>query len=513
MVEVVSISQMKAIEQAADGLGLSYAQMMENAGYSAFKNIEEKIGFDSRKCAVFCGKGNNGGDGLVLARYATKVGAEVTIILTEGYPKTENAVINIEKIKEMNIPILSTDFNASAINEKLENIDIIIDAIYGTGYRGSLSEQDKRVFKQINNAVAAIFSLDVPSGMNGDTGEYDEDCIKADFTVTFDSIKPCHIIPNSSEKCGQVEVVDIGVPEEVRRGHFFRAGVITEDMFKEALPERTDNGHKGTFGHVLNIAGSVPYRGAAILSSKAAAVSGAGYVTLMSIPEVCQATAGYMPEITYMQQDKDENGFIKLPKFSSIYDKLRKANVISIGCGMGKPKDRASFISDLISLQNKPVVLDADGLNSLMGTPEILNKSVCPVVITPHPGEMARLLGITTEEVEKNRYQTAYTTAVKYGVTVVLKGHNTIVASPDGDVLINCTGNSGLSKAGSGDVLTGMITGFIAQGIDIKKACIAAVYMHGKTAEKCGKRLSKHSMQPSDLFYDMSEIFNEIENA
>lgn len=512
MVEVVSILQMKAIEQAADKLGLSYEQMMENAGYAAFKNIDSKIGLASRKCAVFCGKGNNGGDGLVLARYASEAGADVTVILTEGYPQTENALKNIEKIKQMEIPILSTDFNTSAINDRLSDIDVIIDAIYGTGYRGHLSEKDKKVFRQINNAVAAIFSLDVPSGMNGDTGEYDEDCVQADFTITFDSTKPCHIIPQSSEKCGQVEVVDIGVPEEVRKGLFFRAGIITEAMFKEALPERTDSGHKGTFGHVINIAGSIPYRGAAILSSKAAAVSGAGYVTLMSVPEVCNALAVYMPEITYIQQDKDENGFIKFPKFSSVMDKFGKANVISVGCGMGKPKERVSFISDLIQLQENPVVLDADGLNALIGNSEILGRARCPIVITPHPGEMARLLGVTTEEVEKNRYQTAYTTAFKYGITVVLKGHNTIIATPDGDVLINCTGNSGLSKAGSGDVLTGLIAGFIAQGMNIKDACVAAVYMHGKAAEECGKRLSKHSMQPSDLFADISKMFNEIEN-
>lgn len=512
MVEVVSSSQMKVIEKNTDELGVSYAQMMENAGYRAFETILNKVGFASRKCVIFCGSGNNGGDGLVLARYAFEAGADVTVVLVGGYPKSEIASLNMEKVKKLDIPVLSSDFNGYAINEALSNVDIIIDAIYGTGFHGLLSANDKIFFKQINDAVAAIFSLDIPSGVNCDSGEFDDDCINADFTITFDSTKPCHIIPSSAEKCGEVEVVDIGIPEIARKGLFANTTIITDAIFKDIIPIREQNGHKGTFGKVVNISGSNMYMGASVLSCLGSICSGAGYVTLISGMNVCKNTATHIPEITYLYLDTDEYGFIKLPKIFNVINILDKAQAIAIGCGLGKAGDLSRFIGDLIEMQKNPVIIDADGINSLCGNIDILSKAKCPVIITPHPGEMARLLECSIEEVENDRYKKAIETAVRYGITVVLKGHNTLVALPNGEMFVNCTGNSGLSKAGSGDILTGVIAGFCAQGIPVDKAAIAGVYIHGLAAERCSKRLSQHSMRPSDIIYDMGTIFNELEN-
>ncbi|MEG1044421.1 MAG: NAD(P)H-hydrate dehydratase [Oscillospiraceae bacterium] len=512
MVEVVSSSQMKLIEQNASDFGLTYSTMMENAGYSAFKMMLNKVGFAARNCIIFCGCGNNGGDGLVIARYAFDAGANVSIVLVGGYPKTELAIANMEKIKSLNIPVFSADFNGSAITELMYNVDIIIDAIYGTGYHGSLSDTNRELFKQINNAVAAIFSLDIPSGINGDTGECDEDCIKSDFTITFDSIKPCHIIPGSVENCGRIEVVDIGIPENARDGLYSKATIVTESIFEDLIPKRDQMGNKGTYGRMINIAGSDIYPGAAILSSMGAIASGVGYVTLLSNNNVCNAVLTHIPEATYLHLASDEYGFIKAPKLYNIMDLLEKSNSIAVGCGLGKVNELSKFIVDLIELQNNPVILDADGINALNGNINILSRAKCPLMITPHPGELARLLGCTVEAIENDRYHKASSLAQQMGIVVVLKGHNTLIASPDGEVYINCTGNSGLSKAGSGDVLTGLIGGFCAQGMEPKNAAIAAVYLHGLAGEKCSKRLSQHSMKPSDLIYDIGSIFNELEN-
>ncbi len=512
MVEVVSVLQMKMIENRANEMGISCEEMMENAGRAAFENILSKLGFNNRKCAVICGRGNNGGDGLVLARYAVKAGADVTVIFADEYPKTEIAEKNLEIIKSENIPVLSYDFNTSAVEKKFDDVDIIIDAVYGTGFHGKLTKENKNLFKLINNAVAAVVSLDVPSGVNGDTGEFDEECVDADFTITFDSIKPCHIMPHSAEKCGQIDVVDIKIPEEARKNLFSRVDISNYDKVKETIPQRSDFGHKGNFGKVLNIAGSASYTGAAVLSSKAAAVSGAGYVTLMSISLVCSTVAGHIPEVTYFRTESDNYGSIKFPKTDDVTDLINKSDVISIGCGLGKAKDLDIFLKDLLEKQENPVVIDADGINCLAENIDILKEAKCPVVITPHEGEMARLLKCTAEEVHKDRFNKAVSFAKEYGITVVLKGHNTIIASPNGDICINCTGNSGLSKAGSGDVLTGLIAGLIAQGVSASEAAFAGAYIHGAAGDMCSKRLSKHCMQPSDIFEDLGEIFRDIEN-
>ncbi|MEG2915797.1 MAG: NAD(P)H-hydrate epimerase, partial [Oscillospiraceae bacterium] len=333
MVEVVSSSQMKLIERNASDFGVTYEKMMENAGYSAFKMLLDKVGFASRNCIIFCGCGNNGGDGLVLARYAYDAGANVIVVLVGGYPKTEISIANMEKIKLLNIPIFSSDFNGSAITEALSNVDIIIDAVYGTGFHGSLSDNNRDLFKQINNAVAAVFSLDVPSGINCDTGESDIDCIKADFTIAFDSIKPCHIIPSSVESCGMVEIVDIGIPENARDGLYSKATIMTQAIFENLISKRDQTGNKGTFGRMINIAGSDTYPGSAVLSSMGGIASGVGYVTLLSNNSVCNTVAAHIPEATYLRLESDEYGFIKMPSLYSIIELFNKSKAIAIGCG------------------------------------------------------------------------------------------------------------------------------------------------------------------------------------
>ena len=512
MVEIVSLSQMKLIENNANELGLSYEQMMENAGYSAFKSILQKVGFASRKCVIFCGSGNNGGDGFVLARYAFEAGADVSVVLVNGYPKSELAKINIEKIKGLSIPILSTELNEQNVFDILNCSDIVVDAIYGTGFYGKISEESKRIFRAINNSISAIFSLDVPSGIVCDSGEFDEDTIEADFTIAFDSIKPCHILPNSIKKCGNVEVVDIGISENARDGLYCRANIITENLVQNLLPKRNEMGHKGSFGRVINVAGSASYMGAAVLNAMGSASSGCGYVTLMSTKDVCKNVASYIPEVTYVATEEDENGCIKFPNLYIVNEVFQKAQAISIGSGIGKAKELTKFVNQLLELQETPLIIDADGINAFKENINIIAEKKCPIIITPHLGEMARLLGCSVEAVEKDRFHKAMALAVRFGIVVVLKGHNTIIATPNREIYINSMENSGLSKAGSGDLLTGIIAGLVAQGISIENAAIIGVYIHSEAASMCSKRLSKHSMQPSDIREDISKLFNKFEN-
>lgn len=507
---VVTSEQMKQLEQAALHHDLTFHRLMENAGSAAAAFIRRTFKVENLNCMIFCGSGNNGGDGLVVARKLFENEANVLIVLVGGVPSSEEGIAMYNMAELMNLPILSLETSSEKIFGHMQSADIIVDAIYGTGFHGKLGELPAKACKAINDAIAAVVSLDIPSGVVCDSGSADPNAVKADFTVAFDSLKPLHILPVSLSYCGMIETVDIGIPHEARNGIESRFGVINTDMVFEQLPPRARDAHKSTHGTLLSICGSAQYRGAAVLSTLGALRCGVGKLTLASIEPVCAAVSANVYEATYLPLPANELGTISSDEAIAALDgPLAAASCVLFGCGVGNNAHTARLLAYLLQHAKSPLVIDADGINALAENIHVLKDAKTPVILTPHSGELSRLCGVPVAQIEDDRYAIAMQFADRYKVILVLKGPETIIAAPEGGLFINQTGNPGLAKGGSGDVLAGMVAAFAAQGVEPAMAAVCAVHLHGLAADKTAARLSQYAMLPSELLVDLTAIFAE----
>lgn len=508
--KVVTQSQMKQVEENSLQYDMTYQRLMENAGSAAATFIRHTFKIEGLNCMIFCGSGNNGGDGFVTARKLIENGANVLVVLVGGEPRSDEAKTMYKTIGLMGMPVLRLEESADKVMQILEKADIIVDAIYGTGFRGELGKWEKAACVAINNAIAAVVSLDIPSGMECDSGKSAGDAVTADFTVAFDSLKPVHILPEGKEKCGTVEVVEIGIPEEAYAGLTGLYGDIgTEDVFR-SLKKRAENSNKGDYGKLLIIAGSNRYRGAAALATLAALRCGTGLVTLAATKPVCDAAAAKLYECVYIELPEGSAKNISTDSaIPLLRESLKTSTAILFGCGAGNNEDTERLLEYLLRNARCPLMIDADGINAMTANINILKEAAAPVILTPHPGEMARVCAVAVKDIEKDRSGSAIRFAEKHKAYIVLKGHKTVVASPKGELLTNRSGNPGLAKAGSGDVLAGMIAAFLAQGISPFEAAAAGVHLHGLAADLAAKQLSQYAMLPSDLPYYLSKILSE----
>ena len=497
---IVTSKQMKQIEQNATQYQMTSLRMMENAGCAAaqliVKTLREVSGL---QCVVFCGKGNNGGDGFVVARKLAELGANVTVVLADGEPKTADAGKMMQLVKEMQLPILSFDEQMDEVSALLENVDVIVDAIYGSGFHGQIDIRRRQVTQTINAAIAAVFSLDIPSGINCDTGEAAEDAVMADFTIAFDSYKPAHLLPKYLPNLGQVSLASIGIDplsyEGVTPNHF----VADEEYVYPRIPVRQPDAHKTSTSKLLNIAGGIGCTGAAILSSTAAMRSGAGYV-VTGVPQAIYPIVA---------QSLVQSPFCFIEEAADVSSALNGVSAISIGCGMGTGQRQRGILEEVLYLSKCPVIIDADGINNLAMDISIVSDAKCPVILTPHFGEMARICRTSVAEIQKAPLLCAQELAAQLKATIVLKGAHTIISSPDGTTFINQTGNPGLAKAGSGDVLTGILASLVSQGMPPFEAAVCAVYLHGAAADRCVERMSEYFMQPDDILIDLGRLLKE----
>ncbi|MDL2233592.1 NAD(P)H-hydrate dehydratase [Ruminococcaceae bacterium OttesenSCG-928-L11] len=505
--KVVTSNQMKQIEENSLAFDLTYARLMENAGSAAAAFIRRLTRVEGLNCMVFCGAGNNGGDGFVVARRLFESGANVVVVLVDGVPSSDAAQSMFELLERMEIPVFSLPQDREKIDSCSAQADLIVDAIYGTGFHGHLAGNARVAAGIIADAIAAVIALDVPSGVECDTAKAGEGAVKADFTIVFDSLKPVHVIPSAQEHCGKIETVDIGIPREAHAGIPSVFSDITMDMVTADLPVRDPDSHKGTYGTLLAICGSERYRGAASLAAAGALRSGVGICKVASVPAVCDAVAARLWEPVFLPLPASESGGILAERaVSMLRDSVQAASCILFGCGLGDTEDTFSLLAYTLRSAKTPVIVDADGINALAGNINIIQEANVPVILTPHPGEMARLCGVETEEIQRNRVGYARDFAAQRGVTLVLKGHETLVASPDGRVLFNRTGGPGLAKGGSGDILAGMIGAFCAQGIPPESACTCAVHLHGLAGDRAAARRSEYGMLPSELLEDLCDI-------
>ena len=462
---VLNKENMIAAEKAAILSGIAAETLMENAGTAAANFIINKVCVKDKKVAVVCGKGNNGGDGLVIARLLLEAGARVTVIRT-------------------------TDETFSA--ETLSSSDIIVDAIFGIGFRGEAREKEKELIDMINGSSAFVFSVDLPSGLDSNNGRVLGSAVKADYTLTFEALKPCHILPPANSFCGKVEVFKIGISEDIIKNTTALCKVIEKPLF----PKRDKNSHKGTFGSALSIAGSFGMPGASILAARAALRSGVGKLYAVCPPENYLALAVSAPEAILVLADieKDTN---------PIFENLKTANAVLVGPGISVGEKRKEFIKKLLLSAKVPVIVDADGINCLSSDIEFIKKVKTDVIFTPHAAEMSRLTGLSVSEIEQNRIEVAKKFSKEFGAYLCLKGANTLVATPSGELYVNLTGTPALATAGSGDVLSGIMVSLLAQGLDTLSSVTAAVYIHGAAGELAEKKFSEKGVIASDIIENL----------
>jgi NAD(P)H-hydrate epimerase len=473
----------EADRHTIEDLGLPGLVLMENAATGVVDALRD--GFpDARRILVLCGPGNNGGDGLAAARHFLNGGHEVSVLLF-GDPAqlSPDAAINHKVAVAFRVPIHEIEKDdLSILGTELEDHppDVVIDALLGTGLDRPLGGRFEEVVQRVAASGVPVVAVDVPTGLNGSSSAVPGSALQADLTVTFAALKPCHVLPPACLNCGDIAVVDIGIPPAALEQDCHLWWPETADIAL-LLPHRPADSHKGTFGHLLLVAGARGRAGAVAMAANAAVVSGAGLVT-MAVPEpVVSVVDGSCLEAMTHPLKATGEGEIDGP--DGIESILERMTAIAVGPGMGTGAGAAATLEWLLDNWLGPLLLDADAINMLAGRPERLAGRDMSPVLTPHPGELARLLGWTTEQVTTDRLAAAREAASRTRSVVVAKGHHTLIAEPGGEAWINPTGSASLATGGSGDVLTGTIAALLAQGLDPVRAAITGCWLHGRAGE------------------------------
>lgn len=507
MYRVCSAAEMRRADAgAAELIGIPGIVLMENAAAACVKKLAEKFELSRVKAAVFCGKGNNGGDGFAAARRLRDAGAEVVIYLVCGRSFSGDALTNFEIAEKTGCEIVDIyDDSLYSISE----YDIVIDAIFGTGITGEVRGAACDVIDEINKNARYVLSVDVPSGLNSDTGEICGRCIKADDTVTFAAYKKGMFCFPGAEYCGRITVGDISMPRTMLED--CRMCVTDREFVKNAVPPRAANSHKGDYGKVFAVAGSVGMTGAAALCTEAALKSGAGLITLGIAEGLNAIMEQKLTEVMTLPLPQ-KYGHLSDEAAERITEQMKKSSVILFGPGLGRSRDIIKLLSAVLSSSEIPVVIDADGLYALAQDPDMLSDCSCDVVLTPHSAELARLMGCTAEEIEKDRMGMCAQAAERFGATIILKGHYTVVTAADGMQYINTTGNCGMATGGSGDVLAGITAALIGRGAPEGAAAAAAVYLHGLAGDFAAEKVGEDALTPSDILENISCAFRTVSN-
>ncbi len=512
---VVTSNQMYQAECNAVKRGISFPQLMENAGQACAKIIKSKFSISKanpKKVFVICGKGKNGGDGFVIARALWGMGCKVTVMLACGEPKAADSIDMFSLIEAAGIEVIRYDNNLSLYRPLLEDADIIVEAVFGTGFSGSLNHSLSVLAQAVNAAKGKVISIDVPAGADCDKATVTGVCFKADMTIAISAYKPIHVMKPCTKYCGKIHVADIGIIEnDFKNLEGITCYTLNPVEIRNMLPKRKPVSNKGTYGHALCICGSMKMTGAAYLSVSGALRSGVGLVTA-AFPQ--SAYAGIAPKLTeplLLPLESNFEGTFAYSAMADITEASKRATAVLIGCGIGFNKDTTTLVHNLIKEIKVPIILDADGINALSTNIDILKEAQAPIILTPHPGEMSRLCGKTVAEIIANPIGIAHDFAKKHGVTVVLKTANTVICDGKSDVYINTTGNSGLSKGGSGDLLAGITVSFVAQGMKPFDAAVSAVYLHGLGADIVADKTSMRGMLPSDVLNFLPELFSKFE--
>ncbi len=513
--KIVTVQQMQDLERRSEAAGVSTHPLMENAGLAVAESARNLLGqAASVPILVLVGPGNNGGDGLVTARYLKDWGADVQVYLCNRH-KTPDPKLDLVQRQGTSIMEAPKDKNYKRLGQLLVSSRLVIDAVLGTGKARPLEGELKEVClrlakaKEINPKLL-VLALDLPTGLDADTGATDPACVSADLTVTLGCPKVGLFCFPGAENVGRLEVVDIGIPKGSDAD--VNLELMTPQWAGKTLPRRPLQAHKGSFGKALVVAGSKNYIGAAYLACTAATRVGAGLVTLATAQSLQSALATRMAEVTHLPLPETELGAVSDKGLPLVLDALPSYDALLVGCGLGQARTTEAFVDGLILSQTPlpPLVLDADALNVLAKHPRWWERAPAKAIITPHPGEMARLTGKSIKDIESNRFALAIKAAREWNKVVILKGAYSVVASPDGTAMVSPFANPGLASAGTGDVLAGTIVGLLAQGLEPFQAACLGVYLHGSAGEAVREDLGDAGMLASDLLPVLPKVIKGL---
>jgi ADP-dependent NAD(P)H-hydrate dehydratase / NAD(P)H-hydrate epimerase len=512
MITILTPQQMKAADEfAIFSLRIPSLQLMENAGKSVVEEIKKKIGTLHKKTIViFCGKGNNGGDGFVIARLAVTEGAEVTVVLMEKENALQgDAFENFQRL--LNYGIEKLDFKQFPTSKK-KNYDIIVDAIFGTSFHGTIKGKYASAIQCINtNKKNLVVSVDIPSGLNAETGEASIPSVKANVTVTFGAPKIGFYIQRAKEYCGDIVISDIGLPKKAIDKNSNGIFLVEKKDVQVSIPKRPFNSHKHTVGKIFILAGSKGMTGAALLCSQSAMRTGTGSVILGIPGSQFSIVAKRTLEVMPFGLNSISEGSLAYSSLPEIKKKIDWADVVLLGPGLSQNEETQKLIREIIQFTSKPMVIDADALNALSNHLEILQKRKSKeIIITPHLGEFSRLVKISSKEIELRKILLGKEFAQKYRLTLVLKGAPTFTFTKNGKIFVNSTGNPGMSTAGSGDVLAGIISSLLSQGNSGEQSAINGVYIHGAAGDHSAKKMGIQGMIASDLIEEIPIIMKEL---
>lgn len=512
---VYTCEQMRVIEENADVNGLSYVEMMENAGNNCADKIHSVVsglGGVSKSAVIICGSGKNGGDGYVIARNLCERGYSVKIVLANGFPTAYESKMMYSYLDEKPIQLLDLGNDFTACVTAALSATAIVDCVYGIGFHGKLNDIIADYFKEIAKSRAKKFSVDIPSGLEGNSGEINSVFFKADYTLAITCYKPVHILKPACEHCGIIKLIDIGIGKESYEAVGSEVIVSAElNEIKRFFKSRRSEAHKGDFGKLLSVAGSRDMQGAAVMAANAAVNSGVGLVKAIFPDVAYTAIASKLTEPLTMPMLSTPAGNLSYKNIDRILNLISDSSTVLLGCGMGFCEDTVKIVESVLLNSEKPIILDADGINAVSLNINLLKESKAPLILTPHVGEMSRLTGLSVEEIERNRVKIAKSFAAEYGCILVLKGANTVVAAPKGNVYLNRTGNAGMATGGSGDVLAGIIASFVSQSMGLHSATIAGVYVHGLCGDTVMKKYSMLGVTPTKMINELAEVLSNFE--
>ncbi len=515
-VKLVTAATMRAIDtEAIERRGIPGLELMENAGRGIAEGILENILGEARgqRIGVICGKGNNGGDGFVAARHLFQAGCKVKVFFpAPSEALSPDARHNYERALESKIPLRAIE-NISQMPQNLE-ADFIIDAVFGTGFSGVPRGLSKDLIDYINNQDVPVIAVDCPSGLDVDTGRHEGSVVKAMYTFSLAAPKIGLYYSPGRELAGQIEVIPIGIPDDIFAKFDLKENLITPEEVGALLPQRKPDGHKGDFGKLFILAGSTGLTGAATLAAMASARTGLGLVTVG-----CPKTLNPILEVkltepmTYPLPDVAKKGFLALRGLGEIKREISQRDAVVIGPGIGRHRETIELVQRLVVQIDKPAIVDADGLFAFAKFRKPLEEPHGPLVLTPHPGEFSRLIEEKIPDNIQEIFGLVRKYAQKYRAVIVLKGSPTIVVDTDGRLYLNPTGNDGMATGGTGDVLSGMIGSFLAQGLSPLDSAVAAVYIHGLAGDLAAEEMGRRCLIAGDLLEYLPEAFSLIESG
>lgn len=506
MIPILTPKQMSSADAyAIDRLRIPSLHLMERAGIAVTIEVIRHVSrIQKKRVLVLCGKGNNGGDGFVVVRLLHEYGVETSAVLLDDEQELRNdARENFNRLEKKCVARFS-----DVRRETGSSPDVIIDALFGTSFAGALEGKYLSAIRWCNERNGVKIAVDIPSGMNGTTGEVLTDAFRADMTVTISHPKSGFYFGNARDFTGEVIVADIGLPGRAIERHSGGLFLTEPADIRRLIPVRPANSHKHSVGKVFIVAGSKGMMGAALLCAESAMRSGAGQVILgipdSEYPVIAKRTREVMP----LGLPSTANGSISTAAAAVIAEKVKWSDVVIMGCGLSRDRETMNLVRTLVRRIAKPMVIDADGLFALSGHLSVIKrKRTRQIIMTPHFGEFSRLSGIPANAIEREKFTLAKTFAKKYGVTLALKGAPTLIASSSGQVFVNPTGNPGMSTAGSGDVLAGIIGAMVCQGLSAEAAAVAGVYLHGRSGDLAAQSKGMHGMIASDMIRAIPEAF------